>query len=322
VDGDARAELLQDSANGWVVYKFDTSRWVQVSAAWPGTVGVPLKQPTTTRFGDLNGDGLVDAIQWNNDNLKVRFATPIGLGSVTTLPKIGSAVVPTTLSRFQDANGDGLDDFIVVAADHLDIYVGHGDGTFEPATSVKYPFLGQISSPQDIELADLNRDGLIDLLKLEQGNVRWFHGLADGTFSTEVVTLASPETLTTSVVVAVADINGNGSQDVVWSSATGMWSLDLAGATTAGMLTEVTNGLGLDVTFTYKSSHELAVDAANAGNVWTTTVPISIPVPVQKTTAVGPGEPTRQITYSSTASAGSWRPSSPPPALPRRRPRS
>ena len=302
VDGDGRAELVQDTGNGWAVYKFTRTQWVSQAASlpsgvWPGTPGLALKQPTTTRFADLNGDGLVDAIQWDNDNLKIHLATRTGLAAAYNVARIGGAVLPSAQGRFHDANGDGLDDYLVAATDRLDVYIGHGDGTFEPVVSVAYPFAGAVSNPEDLELADLDRDGLMDLVRVELGTVRWFRGRADGTFATTPVTLANPETLSTAVVVAIADSNGNGSQDVVWSSSSGMWRMDLAGTTTAGMLTRVQNGLGMDVTFAYRSSHALAVEAAAAGSPWGSNVPIALPVPVQRTTALGLGETTRNVSY-------------------------
>ncbi|MEO7733517.1 MAG: FG-GAP-like repeat-containing protein, partial [Kofleriaceae bacterium] len=302
LDGDGRAELVQDTGNGWAVYKFTRTQWVSQAATlpngvWPGSPGLALKQPTTTRFADLNGDGLVDAMQWDNDNLKIHLATRTDLGAAYNVPRIGGVVLPSAQGRFQDVNGDGLDDYIVTGTDRLDVYTGHGDGTFEPAAAVAYPFSGTIASAEDIELADLDRDGLIDLLRIELGTVRWFRGRPDGTFTTTAVTLANPETLSAAVVVAVTDIDGNGSQDVVWSSTSGMWRMDLAGATTAGMLTRVQNGLGLDATFAYRSSHALAVEAAQGGSPWGSNVPIAIPVPVEKTTALGPGETARRVSY-------------------------
>ena len=297
VDGDARAELLQDSVDGWLVFKFSRTQWIQQPGIWPGTAGLALKQPTTTRFADLNGDGLVDVLQWDNDNLKVHLATPTGIAPAQLAPRIGGAVLPTSLGRFQDANGDGLDDYLVTASDHLDVYLGHGDGTFDPATRVAYPFAGSIASPQDLELADLDRDGLIDLLRINSGTVAWYRGQADGSFATTAVTLANPEPLASSVVVAVADTNGNGSQDVVWSSASGMWRMDLAGTTTAGMLIKVDNGLGMATTLDYESSHSLAIAAQDAGNPWASNVPIAIPVPVHQTTALGAGETTRAVSF-------------------------
>src|SRR3569833_1924119 len=299
LDGDGRAELVQDTGSGWAVYKFSTTQWVSQAASlpsgvWPGSVGLQLKQPSTTRFADLNGDGLVDAIQWDNDNLKIHFATRTGLNAAVNVPKIAGLVVPTALGRFQDVNGDGLDDYLVVATDRLDVYIGHGDGTFEDVNHVAWPFSGTISNPEDIELGDLDRAGLIDLMRIDQGNVRWFRGTPNGAFSTTPVAIANPETLSTSVVVAVADTNGNGSQDVVWSSTSGMWRMDMAGTTTAGMLKQVDSGLGMTTSFTYRSSHSLEVDGLHQGLAWTSNIPIAMPVITHETTNQGPGETARE----------------------------
>jgi len=300
VDGDSRPELLQDGGNGWSVWKFSKTKWVlQPGGVWPGSQGIALKQPETARFADLNGDGLVDAIRWSNDNLTVNLATRTGLSPAVVVPRIGGVALPTLDGRFQDTNGDGLDDYVLAGLDHLDVFIGRGDGTFDGPKSVSYPFAGSVSNPgEQLELADLDRDGLVDLLYIDSGTVRWFHGRADGTFRTPALTLANPEPLSSTVVVAIADTNGNGSQDVVWSSASGMWRMDLAGATTAGMLVRVQNGLGLDVAFDYQSSHALSAAARQSGTAWTSEVPIAMPVPVKKTTALGPGETTREVSYS------------------------
>ena len=298
IDGDARAELLQDTGSGWSVWKFSKTRWLPQPGVWPGSAGLALKQPDSTRFADLNGDGLSDAIQWSNDGLQIHLATPTGLLPSRSVGRIGGTTLPSTIGRFQDVNGDGLDDYVVAAVDHLEMYLGHGDGTFEPMARVAYPFAGTIANPQDLELADLDRDGLMDLIKVQTGTVLWFRGNPDGTFRTQAMTLANPEPLSSSVVVAVADTNGNGSQDVVWSSASGMWRMDLAGTTTAGMLVEVSNGLGMDVTFDYQSSHALSAAARSAGSAWSSEVPVAIPVTVRKTSALGAGETTRQISYA------------------------
>jgi RHS repeat-associated protein len=302
LDGDGRVELMQDTGNGWAVYKFSRTQWVSQAATlpdgvWPGSPGLALKQPSATRFAEIDGDGMIDALEWDNDNVKVHFATRTGIAPAINVPRIGGTTLPSAQGRFHDANGDGLDDYFVIGTSQIDRYLGRGDGTFEPAVAIAYPFAGSISNPEDIELADLDRDGLMDLVRIELGTVRWFRGLPNGAFVTTPVTLNNPETLSTAVVVAVTDLNGNGSQDVVWSSSSGMWRMDLAGTTTAGMLVGVKNGLGLDVTFGYRSSHALAVEAQLAGSPWGSTIPIAMPVPVQQITALGAGETTRKVSY-------------------------
>lgn len=296
VDGDARADLLLDTGAGWSVWRWSKTKWLLQQGTWPGSSGLALKNPATTRFADLNGDGLIDGIKWNNDNLSIHQATRTGLSAPRLVPKIGGAVLPTSSGRFLDTNGDGLDDYVVVANDRLDVYVGRGDGTFDAAVARAYPFAGS-ANPDDLHLADLDRDDLLDLIRVDLGTVRWFRGRADGSFSPTPVTVANPEPLAADVVVTIGDVNGNGSQDLVWSSASNLWRLDLAGATTAGMLTRTRNGLGLDVSFTYRSAHALSVDARAANDPWQYEVPVAMPVPVRKQTALGPGETPRQVDY-------------------------
>ncbi len=300
VDGDARADLLQDTGTGWAVWKWTKPQWVLQSlpgGVWPGSNGLALKNPSSTRFSDLNGDGLVDAIKWDNDNLKIHQGTRTGMLAAREVPRIGGSVLPTATGRFQDENGDGLDDYLVVQADRIDVYLGRGDGTFDPVVTRAYPFAGTVGSPADIHLVDLDRDDLLDLVRVDLGTVRWFRGKAGGAFETTAITVNNPESLAADVVVTIADTNGNGSQDVVWSSATNMWSMDLVGPTTAGMLVRTRNGIGLDVSFAYRSAHAISVDARLANDPWLHEVPLAMPVPVRKVTALGAGETTRQIDY-------------------------
>ena len=117
------------------------------------------------------------------------------------------------------------------------------------------------------------------------GHVAYYASRGDGSFAAPEP-VARPENADADVVVTVADGNGNGSADVVWSSPRGMWLLDLAGTTSAGMLVTIHNGLGQTTRFTYASSATLAVQAAGAGQAWTRTLPVSIPVPVESTVTV------------------------------------
>src|SRR5262249_16473789 len=124
------------------------------------------------------------------------------------------------------------------------------------------------------------------------GNVQWYRGLPNGRFS-PVQAVARPEPTDANVVVAVVDVNGNGSPDLVWSSPNGMWALDLAGSTSAGMLVAIDNGMGKLTNFGYSASAQLAAAARTAGAPWARLLPISIPVPVRTETDLADGEPAR-----------------------------
>lgn len=296
LDGDAKVELVVDTGDGWTVWRPVRTQWV-AGGTWPGTSGLALKNPARTRFADLDGDNLIDALKWDNDGLYVYRASRQGFAPPRAIPKIGGVALPTDRGRFADGNGDGLDDYFELGLDGYDVYVGRGDGTFEAPVHVAYPWTGGIANRDDLHLVDLNRDGVVDLVKVDLGDVSWYPGRPNGTFAPRVH-VSNPETHSNDVVVTTQDSNGNGSIDLVWSSAAGMWRLDLAGATTAGMLVRVHNGLGLSTSFAYHSSHTLSVLAARASEPWQYLVPMAIPVPVEQVTELGAGETTRRISYS------------------------
>ena len=179
----------------------------------------------------------------------------------------------------------------------MKVFLGRGDGTFFAWRRTFYPWPTQAVDVRDLRLADLDRDGLIDLVRFTDGHVLWFPGQADGSLSWLSRPIARPDLGNTDVTVAVTDANGNGSQDIVWSSPRGMWILDIAGATTAGMLSSIDNGLGKTMTIDYASSAELSVEAEQAGEPWARKLPVSVPVPVEATIDPGAGEPSRVVHY-------------------------
>jgi hypothetical protein len=305
LNGDARSDLVVIVDDTWRVYGLDGETW-QPRDAWSGTTGVALQAPDTV-LCDVNGDGRTDVLTAKTGGIGVRLAHDSGLSPQVTKPPIDPSNVQVTPGaadvRFADVNGDGLVDAVWLTDEWMKIYLGIGDGSFVPHTRAFYPWrdgdgasIG-VLQPSDIHLADLDRDGVMDLIVVTAANVAWFRGRPVlGTFET-LTKLDRPDGTAIDSVVTVADANGNGSEDVVWSSPTGIWVLDFAGSTSAGMLAGIENGLGKSSSISYSASAVLAVQAENAGEPWTTKLPVSVPVPISMIDEPGGGEPSRAVEY-------------------------
>jgi RHS repeat-associated protein len=295
--GDSGAEMVWQQGSQWRVFQLSgdsaTSKSWTSLGSWAGATNVSL---STVALADLDGDYRMDVLSVSGSRIQVRMGNAAGLDT----PQLRAAIDPTrsfiqpgaAATSFPDLNGDGLADVAYLATSAIYLYLGKGNGTFEHYRDLPYPWTGTVDISQ-IRICDLNRDGLFDVVAIRGGNVSWYRGLANGTVETTPVELPRPPGTDSTVIVALADINGNGSEDVVWSSPAGMWVIDLAGPTNAGMLISIENGLGQTQQFGYTASAQLALSDAAAGAPWVTTVPVSIPVAVQHRLAFASGEPTR-----------------------------
>jgi RHS repeat-associated protein len=295
VEGRARANLVTVSSGSWRPYRISGTTWAPLGT-WSGTSSVPINGSSIV-LAELNGDGRVDAVQWNATGLIVRLGNAAGLDPPLSKPKIGGTALPSANMRWHDVNGDGLSDAVLVQDGNIAAYHGRGDGTFTSPQTIAWPWGGTLGTA-DVRFADLDRDGLLDLVKVNLGDVAWYRGKAGGGFLSQPVQLAHPAETGPNVIVAIDDANGNGSADVIWSSPTGMHVLDVSGATTAGMLVGIANGMGKTVTISYDATTALAGRDADAGAPWTFQLPLAIPVVIRTVTASGAGDPARTIDFT------------------------
>ncbi|WP_140787615.1 FG-GAP-like repeat-containing protein [Myxococcus xanthus] len=299
LDGDARPELVRYLSSSWRPYRLNGFSWVDAGSKWQGSDNLPLNGADYF-FADLNGDGRVDVIQRIANGIRVKLNGATGLGAWISRPYIGgvSQLVPGPDVRFHDVNGDGLADVVQLTDSLMRVFLGRGDGNFVLKGSYSHPW-GTGNFPlADVRLCDLNRDGLMDVVRLSASHVYWYAGKAEGGVLATARFLARPGSAAYDSVVAIADVNGNGSEDVVWSSQQGLWVLDLAGRTSAGMLVGVDNGLGKTVSLDYSASAILSVAAETAGQPWEMQLPVSVPVPVTVTVNPGAGGPPRVVEHS------------------------
>lgn len=209
----------------------------------------------TLAVADVNGDGIPDLVvstcSVSNCAGTVTVLAGNGDGTFKSGVNYATGAFDNGNVAVADINGDGIPDLVVsdFCSDRscnngaVSILLGKGKGVFE--TAVTYPS-GGFQSGQ-IVVADVNSDGIPDLIVMDCGNgsrgnkvCYTTHGYAgvlvgngDGTFQ-PVVDFATGGDIPSGV--AVADLNGDGKPDIVASNclttrggSCGSSSLGLAG---------------------------------------------------------------------------------------------
>jgi hypothetical protein len=173
------------------------------------------KDNWSAAVGDFNADGNVDLVVGSFEGQGVDIFLGNGDGTFQTrrIEKTGTGPAYLAIGDF---NEDGNLD-IAAANDNdrgnISILFGNGDGTFQPYVDIQ---IGR--QPGPILAADVNNDGRLDLVvgdfDFVSGSIFVLLGKGDGTFQSP---LETPIGLGPNGLVA-ADLDGDGNQDLVFSS--------------------------------------------------------------------------------------------------------
>ena len=157
--------------------------------------------------GDFNRDGLPDLAiaDYATNRVSVFLARAPGLYQPVTNYEVGPTVSDVVVGDF---NGDNVSDLAVVSSGNYSVLTGRLDGTFSSpihTASATSGLLGKLA------VGDFNRDGKADLAHKAEA-LRILLGNGDGTFSVgSNIDSSSP----TGISVTVADVTGDGLQDLV-----------------------------------------------------------------------------------------------------------
>ena len=155
-------------------------------------------------FADFNGDQLIDQISISDSSTlaSIAYANADGSFDYPVQIYVGSDIYDVVADDF---NADGLIDFATIGfiSSAVSVYFNRGDGTF---ASPKVIVLGLYLYPQQIDAADINNDGLPEIIA-DGGFLKNLGGGLFQQLSLDGVPLTGEQEF--------VDLNGDGLLDVV-----------------------------------------------------------------------------------------------------------
>ena len=187
-------------------------------AAVPGSPFTAGTNPDFVAIGDFNGDGMQDLAvsNLNSNNVTVLLGNGAGGFSAASGSPITVGTSPQAVA-IADFNGDGkLDLAVANYSGSVSILIGNGSGGFTAASGSPFTSGGMTAS---VVVGDFNGDGIADLAAgtYDTGSVAVFLGNGSGGFT--AVTGSPFPVGAGRGVIAVADFNGDGVQDLAVASA-------------------------------------------------------------------------------------------------------
>lgn len=296
MDGDGLADLVHKSADETVFYFRNQGRlaWAErremtsPDSAPPAPFG-----HLDVRTADLDFDKRIDIIQSIDLGGGTAYRIWFNLGGQTYSRPV--TVEPAAAFQFSipgvhiaDANGDRVPDLLRVQPNGVSVAAGLGYGRFTEPRSMLLPDTTlDDTQVAKARLTDVNGDGLTDLvLERPSPGVCWYWlNLGNYAFSSRKSIVDLPATVSTSAAVRWADLNGNGTTDLVYADSQAHPRLQavelgelLNGGLSPNTLIRIENGIGRVTTIEYAPSTRFALEDAAAGAPWLTPLPFPVAV--------------------------------------------
>ena len=247
------------------------------------------------RFVDLTGDGHADvliteddAFCWYASLAEAGFAPAERLQQALDEEKGPRLVFAdgTQSIYLADMSGDGLTDLVRVRNGEVCYWPNLGYGRFGAKVGMDHaPWLDRPDQFDQgrIRIADIDGSGLTDIIYLAADGVTLYFNQSGNSWSAERKLAAFPP-LDNVAAVQVADLMGNGTACLVWSSplpgdaARPMRYVDLMGGQKPHLLVRSVNNLGAETLAFYAPSTKFYLADALAGKPWITRIPFPVHV--------------------------------------------
>jgi serralysin len=253
VNGDNQADMVGFAYSGTIVALSNGNGTFAPlklgSSEFSGSSGWGDFQSNARTLADVNGDGRADLVGFAYSGTIVALSSgdgtfaPLMLGSSDFGGSRGWGDFNTNARMLADVNGDGCADVVGFAYSGTIVALSNGDGTFSSLRLGTNEFGGSKGwGSADVNprmLADVNGDGLADIIGFAEGGIYVSLSNGDGTFS--ACKLATSEYGGLSSFGRnprdADDINGDGMADIfVFGDDGGYYSLAIAPAPSAADL--------------------------------------------------------------------------------------
>lgn len=252
-------------------------------------------QDPNLRTVDLTGDGHADVLVTEHEVLTwYPSEQEEGFGEARKTAaaldeNVGPRVVfsnPEQTLFLADMSGDGLSDFVRVRNGELCYWPNLGYGRFGAKVAMDNAPLFEHADqfdPSRLRLADIDGSGTVDVIYLGSQGVSLYFNLSGNGWS-EAKRLPQFPLSTPLTTVSTADLLGNGTACLVWSSPlpadaqSPLRYIDLMGGQKPHLLVRSTNNLGAETRVHYAPSTKFYLADKKAGTPWVTKLPFPVHV--------------------------------------------
>ncbi|MCH8149038.1 MAG: VCBS repeat-containing protein [Planctomycetes bacterium] len=307
--GDGISDLVVTDAGNYVEYFENTGQTGWRAGRLMSTEQSPPPAPfgaqgASVKTADMGFNKRIDIVQsqfgalftWFNQG-DGRYTGPI----VTDAPFDGSSPVEfsDTGVFLVDMNGDRLLDIALIKPNGVTWWPHLGYARFGPRVDMLLPDRALDEGPGEnlhrARLEDITGDGRSDLVvERAHGSDLWFwQNMGGGEFAASRVVTDLP--VTPDAEATWADINGNGTTDLIYSDSSlpdsRIQAVDLGvligQSPHFNLLTSIDHSYGRKIDIDYRTTTEFMVDAFVAGHPWATTVPFPAYVVSETRTSIG-----------------------------------
>ncbi|MEZ4864233.1 MAG: toxin TcdB middle/N-terminal domain-containing protein [Caldilineaceae bacterium] len=286
MNGDGVVDLLvKASGAGAPLYYYSNktgAEWQQNDRVDFGPAPAFDLNDPNVQLMDVNNDHRIDVVLTASGRLKIWLARE-GAWSQTAdfdvpAPAAGDAAnFADPKFKIGDMTGDRMDDVVMVRDGQVVLWEHNGNGSYEEPRPILNPPSGVGAQDIMIQMGDLNNDGQMDLVLPGNRSVTYWLSLGDGSLAAPITIPDTPAFDAQSTAVRLADIDGDGATELLFSSNQGMAYVDFSTQEQPFLLRSVDNGLGRTIHITYKPSIEDYITDWDADNPWQ----VNLPFPVQ-----------------------------------------